>query len=321
MKGAFCDIGVIPESRAIADPDPSARLWDLFYGRAAGNLNTFRWLADRMPGTNGDAVEEQIFGQVRPGVENQPTIRRYPIVAVKLPYAAARVRRRLESATADIKPWWRGLVSEGGLENLGPAELREVVLEVRMRFEHVMRPHTLAAMLCQSLYEQIRVLSEKAGRPGLEISLVTGYGDMAETDVVADLWEVSRDRLSLDDFVARHGYHGPSEGELSSRGWRMDRAPLESLVASYREMDESRAPRAIEAERRTERERGERELLAALSAARRPGAKLVLRMASRLIPLRGSGKAAFLRCSDTLRATARAYGEILAADGSLELAA
>ena len=318
MKGAFCDIGVIPEAQAVASPDPSVRLWDLFYGRAAGNLNTFRWLADRMPGTNGDAVEEQIFGQVRPGVENHPSRRRYPVVAVKLPFAAARVRARLQSAIGDIKPWWRGLVSEGGIERLGPAELRALALECRMRFEHVMRPHTLAAMLCQSLYEQVRKLAEKAGKPGLEIALVTGYGDMAETDVVADLWEVSRDRLPLDEFVARHGFHGPMEGELSARVWRIDRSPLEPLVASYREMDESRAPRAIEAERRAERERGERELIAALPAARRPPARLVLRLASRLIPLRGSGKAAFLRCSDVLRATARAYGAVLADRGSLE---
>ena len=44
---------------------------------------------------------------------------------------------------------------------------------------------TLAAMFCQSLYDQILALAARAGRPGLENRLVTGYGDMAETVVVA----------------------------------------------------------------------------------------------------------------------------------------
>jgi phosphohistidine swiveling domain-containing protein len=318
MKGAFCDLGALSRSEVLASPQPEVRLWDLFYGRAAGNLNTFRKLADRMPGTNGDAVEEQIFGQVRPGVENHPTYRRYPIIAAKLPYAAMRVRGRLVAAIADIHPWWRGLVIEGGLENAGPAEMRALAREGQQRFEHVMRPHTLAAMLCQSLYEQIRVLAEKAGKPGLEIGLVTGYGDMSETDVVNDLWEVSRDRLSLDGFIARHGYHGPSEGELSSETWRMNRAPLESLLISYREMDEGKAPQLIEAERREQRIRSERELLDALPATRRAPARLTLKLASRLIPLRGSGKSAFLQCTDVVRGVARRYGPMLAEDGVLE---
>ena len=271
-----------------------------------------------MPGTSGDAIEDQIFGQVRPGVQNNPTYRRYPVIAVKLPFAAARVRARLESAIADIHPWWRRMVIDGDLERLPRTEMLALAGEGARRFEHVMRPHTLAALLCQSLYEQIRVLSEKAGKPGLEIELVTGYGDMAETDVVADLWEVSRDRLTLDEFVGRHGYHGPSEGELSSQTWRENRTPLHSLLVAYREMDESRAPRLVEAKRGEERVRAEKELIAALPAARRAPARLILRLAAKLIPLRGSGKSAFLQCTDVARAVARTYGNQLADEGVIE---
>jgi phosphohistidine swiveling domain-containing protein len=318
MKAAFYDLGALAKSEVLASPNPDIRLWDLFYGRAAGNLNTFRRLADGMPGTNGDAVEEQIFGQVRPGVENHPTYRRYPIIAAKLPYSAARVRGRLMSAITDIHPWWRRMAIDGGVDMAGSAELRALAREGQQRFEHVMRPHTLAAMLCQSLYEQIRVLAEKAGKPGLEIGLVTGYGDMSETEVVNDLWEVSRDRLTLDDFIGRHGYHGPSEGEISSETWRMNRAPLEGLLTSYREMGEAKAPQLVEGERREQRLRSERELLDALPRTRRAPARFTLRMASRLIPLRGSGKSAFLQCTDVVRAVAYRYGPILASEGVLE---
>ncbi|HEX6388099.1 MAG TPA: PEP-utilizing enzyme [Solirubrobacteraceae bacterium] len=316
MRGAFCDLGVLRQSEVTASPRPEDRLWDLFYGRSAANLNTFRSLADRMPGTNGDAIEEQIFGQVRPGVTNEPTYRRYPAFAAKAPVAAARVAARLRAATADIDPWWRHSV--GGEQRLGRAGAQALAAEAARRFEDVMRPHTLAALLCQALYEQVRVLAERAGKPGLELSLVTGYGDMAETEVVADLWDVSRDRLELDEFVVRHGYHGPAEGELSATTWRMRRDPLEPLISAYRAMGEERSPRRVEAERGQERARAEAELLGALPRLRRAPARLVLSLAARLIPLRGTGKAAFLQCVDTMRVAARAYGTELAEDGTFE---
>ena len=69
MKATFFDLGVLTRRQVLASPVAEDRLWDVFYGRAAANLNTFRWLGDRMPGTSGDAIEEQIFGQVRPGVQ------------------------------------------------------------------------------------------------------------------------------------------------------------------------------------------------------------------------------------------------------------
>ena len=149
-----------------------------------------------------------------------------------------------------------------------------------------MRPHTLIAMLCQALYEQLRRAAVAAGRPGLELSLITGYGAMAETEVVSDLWDVSRDRLTLDEFVARHGYHGPDEGELSARVWRLRREPLMALLRSYREMGDERDPRAVERERGARarpRRGGAVRLAVALRDARRPAR--VAKLAARFIPL------------------------------------
>lgn len=197
-------------------------------------------------------------------------------------------------------------------------QAQDALRRAAAEFERVMRPHTLAAMLCQALYEQLRSAAERSGHPGLELSLVTGYGQMAETDVVTDLWAVSRDRLSLDEFVLRYGYHGPEEGELSSRIWRLDRSPLEGLLAAYREMGEDRDPRAIERSRGHERRRAEAELFGALPAPQRAAAQLVARLAARFIPLRGTGKAAFLQCVDVARAAAQAIGEEMTAAGQLD---
>ena len=172
-------------------------------------------------------------------------------------------------------------------------------------------------MLCQGLYDQLHQIAGRAGHPGLELRLVTGYGDMAETEVVTDLWAVSRDRLDLDEFVRRHGFHGPGEGELSSRVWRIRRDPLVSLVSSYRLMGDDRDPARIESQRREERARAEAELLTSLPAHRRVQARIALRLGARFIPLRGVGKAAFLQCLDVARAAARLIGEDMARRGLL----
>src|SRR4029078_10636984 len=59
------------------------------------------------------------------------------------------------------------------------------------------------------------------------------------------------------------------------------------------------------------------ELLAGLSAARRPGAKVLLAAAQRHIPLREVGKAAVLQARDGARRAARVLGEELARDGTV----
>ncbi|MCW3015101.1 MAG: hypothetical protein JWO02_2193 [Solirubrobacterales bacterium] len=315
FRGAFSDVGVLRCQDVIAPSRPEDRMWDLFFGRAAANLNTFRWLGDKTPGTGANAVEEQIFATVRSGMVDTPDRSRYPIIAVKMPLAALRLTRQLRASTADILPWWQHSVGPGAPRTKDEAQA--LLRDACARHLAVMRPHTLAAMLCQALYEQVRVLAEKAGRPGLETSLVTGYGDMAETEVVSDLWAVSRERLTLDEFVRRHGFHGPNEGELAARTWRLRRDPLERLVSAYRGMDEDRDPRRVEAQRGRERRVAEAELLAALPRARRAPARVVLSVAARLIPLRGVGKAGFLRCCDVARTAARAHGEELVAVGIL----
>jgi pyruvate,water dikinase len=180
-----------------------------------------------------------------------------------------------------------------------------------------MRPHAVATMIGQALYDQVSKLAKTAGLPGLETRLTTGFGQMEETQLMADLWAVSRHQQTLEQFLGAHGYHGPAEGEISSRSWREDPSPLLALLDTYRTMDDTAAPRAVEAQRVAEREAATAELLGRLPAARRPGARFLLAAAKRHIPLREVGKAAFLQSLDGARAAARVLGEELAADGTV----
>ena len=306
-KATFYDMGVLRRDQIVASENVAERTLDIFYGRGVANLNMFRYLGDRFPGTSGDATEEQIFGKVRTGNRSKNVYSRYPFIAARLPWSIFQMKRRLHSVTDDIEQWWRDNVKPGSLDTLEKAQ--QALLEAVSRYEAVMRPHTLVAFVGQAVYDQLAQMAEKAGNPGLELTLATGYGDMAETQVVSDLWDVANERLDLDEFILRHGYHGPSESDIACKVWRINRAPVERLVASYCDMDEAKDPRKMEQERTGKRAQAEAELLANLSGKDRLQARLVLKFAAHIIPMRGTGKAGFLRCIDVGRAAARTIGE------------
>jgi len=312
FRWTFVDMGVIHPAATVVSASVDDRLWGVFYGRAAANLDTFRRLADLTPGTSGDALEQQIFGTVRAPAQSHPSRRRYPFVAARLPRAAVALPGVLAEHRSAVEGFWRTSVLDPPAD---AAEARARFADAHARFEAVMRPHTLAAMLAQGVYEQVSKLAAAAGLPGLETRLMTGFGGFEETRLVRQLWAVSRGRRSLGDFLAAHGYHGPTEGEISSRSWREDRAPVAQLLETYRGMDEAAGPAAVEEARRAEREKATASLLAALPAPRRAAARLVLRVARRYIPLREVGKTAFLQTLDTARAAARIVGDDLARRG------
>jgi phosphohistidine swiveling domain-containing protein len=314
FRWTFVDMGVLHPAATVVPASADDRLWGVFYGRAAANLDTFRKLGDLTPGTSGDAIELQIFGTLREGVASSPSRRRYPVVAARLPRSALALPRLLAGHRSAVDEFWRASVQAP------PADVdegRRRFAEAAARFEAVMRPHTLAAMLAQGIYEQVSNLTAAAGRPGLENRLMTGFGGFEETRLMRELWAVSRDRRTLADFLAVHGYHGPTEGEISSRSWREDSTPVEQLLATYRSMDESAGPEVVERSRVAEREEATAVLLDALPSAKRPVARLVLRIARHYIPLREVGKTAFLQTLDVGRAAARIVGEDLARRGVL----
>ena len=315
MRGAFSDIGVLRPSDVRVAPAVDDRFSAVFHGRFSGNIDQLRRLADQMPGTSGDAFEEQLFGSLRPGVTSKRSFRRYPVVGVRMPGTVLRVPKLLAQRRAENDLWWRRETSPQVRKDAAGARAR--LAEAMRRFEAVMRPHTVATMLAQALYEQLRKLAAAAELPGLETRLMTGYGAMEETALMADLWGVARGRGTLEGFLADHGYHGPSEGELSCLSWREDPTPVEALLETYRSMDDGSDPRVVEAERGREREAASAELLAALPRLRQGGAKVVLRVAKRYIPLREVGKAAFLQALDVGRAAARTLGEELTRTGQL----
>jgi pyruvate,water dikinase len=315
IRGSMADFGVMTEADVHTSDDADDRLSTVFFGRFTGNVDRLRWIADHMPGSSGSDIELQIFGSVRPDVKDNPSRGRYPMIAVKMPRTIRRLPALMGAQRAETDAWWRANTRPEAVATTPRA--RALLREASQRFELMLRAHNCASLWASALYGQLAAVAAASGNPGLETALVSGYGGMEETESISDLWAVSRDRLSMDEFISRHGYHAPIEAELASLSWREDPSPALARAEIYRAKDESSSPDRLEGRQRSLRAEAEQRVLGALSSARRPGAKLLMKLASNYVPLRETGKTNFVQCLDVGRAAARALGSQLAADGRL----
>jgi rifampicin phosphotransferase len=306
------DLGARPHGYR-SSPNADERFGSIFYGRYSANVNTFRALGDRMPGTSGDAVEEQFFGEKQTGERNRPVRSRYPVVVAKLPGNIIRPPRQVARYRAENYTWWSQWVFDRPPTDLdgGVALLREGAA----RYVPVMRAHMLVTLLAQGLFDQLAQLCLSAGMQGRERTLVSGYGGMEEAAVVADVRAMAHGLLTEHEFLRRHGYHGRSEGDISSRSWRENPAPIRALAASYRKADAD--PLASSDKARQAREHTEHDLRTGLPRWRRPAITPTLALARRFVLGREVGKAGFLLAMDGMRAGARAIGAAMARRGLL----
>ncbi|MCW3014233.1 MAG: PEP-utilizing protein mobile region, partial [Solirubrobacterales bacterium] len=225
-RRAFYAMGVLKRSELAPGGDAEARFMIAFYGRTCANIEAMRMIGDRMPGASANAIEEQLFGDLRPGAEDRPTLRRVPFVALRLPRTVLTLRATQLRFRTDLVAWWRAAV-------LAPPQdldgARALLVEARARYTRAFELATVTSMLAQALYDQVVALAERAGRQDLQHELTTGYTGMLETGLVSDLWELAHDRMDLPSYLLRHGYHGPAEGQMASAVWRERPAPLLSL--------------------------------------------------------------------------------------------
>jgi phosphohistidine swiveling domain-containing protein len=313
-RRAFASIGVLSPAEVTLPARAEDRFIVAFFGRTVANIDQMRVVGDRLPGTSANSIEEQLFGVVRPGVENHPSYRRWPAVAVRLPATATRLVSHQRRARAETEQWWRRHVIDppGDLDSA-----RALLVEAGARYRSVFELGVVASMLASALYDQVAGLVAATGRAGLEQRLVTGYAGLVESALLHNLWALARDDCDLDAFLLRHGFHGPDEGQMASRVWREDPTPLLSLAAHYADLGDDAHPATAEARQRATRRAAEQELLAALSPARRPAARLLLTLARAVIPQREIGKANYTQCLDGARLAARSLGRELARTGHL----
>jgi pyruvate,water dikinase len=312
IRRVFHRFGVLARSERVVPEEIDERFLGIFHGRAAANLNVFRRTVDRMPGTSGEKYEEQFFGALRSDLSGSPTRRRYALVVAKAPTVLWRLERRVREDRARTDRWWREAVLSGAV-----ASPRALLAHAQRRFEHVIYGHGLVTSLDQAIYERLDRVCEQAGLPEHATVLLGGFGSVEESQMVRDLWAVAHGTSTIDAVIARHGFHGLDEGELLNSVWREDRPTLDALVQSYRDLPD---PHVGEAARAEARRSAEQSVLAALPRTRRSGARLLLRLARRFIPLRETGKSSFLQALDVARCAARELGRLLQSSGTLDVA-
>lgn len=315
-RGAFASMGALTKAEARYPNDPNERVANIFYGRVAGKVNFLVGIGDRLPGTTGAAVAEQVVGAMPAELTSVHTRSRYPAIAMRFPYSFATINRRVRGLAAQTNTWWSENIWLTA--QLDRARATAQLLEANRRFDHIVTEHGLHVLCAtQPVYDQLSQLVARSGL-GEVTSFMSGYGAHAESAIVTDMWAASRDRMTIEQVVRRHGYHGPNEGEISGRVWREDDTGLRKILEGYKGKGDDADPALGEARKRAERDELEKRLLAELPMRKRPAARLVMRLAAAIIPMRGVGKAAFLQSLDMARAAARRVGECLVVEGVLD---
>ncbi|MDX8152752.1 PEP/pyruvate-binding domain-containing protein [Patulibacter brassicae] len=319
MRDCWTDFGVLRERERGVPADVDLRFITVAHGRAIANVDVMCQLAGRLPGSSAAQMEEQLFGSV-PEENTEPPflerIRRWPIVAVRMPLTVRRRMREQEQVAADVFAWW-GRVAFG-VAHATLADAVDLLAEARRRYAEVTRSHMVLSIMAQGLLAKVESLAQDAGLPGLERELVRSDHGTAEFDLVRDLQRLARDEIDVPAFQRAHGYHGPREGLVESVSWREDPSLVRELAAAYRRRPEAEDVERIAARGREARADAMARLREAVGPARWPLVRAIVRFSGHAPMWRERGRAAMLQTVDAARAASRAVGRHLHDEGVLQ---
>ena len=301
------ELGVLTTAEQTSSA-PDAPVFQVFYGRSALKVEFFVLLGDRMPGATGEEVAAGILGRSADDITYQPTKRRYPSIARRLPRVFVTAPRSLRRFADDTEAWYHARLSE--LDDADAATARSVLRDAADRLEAALTIQAIVAFgVVQPVYGALERLVSRAGCG--DVGVLSGSGGAEVSGMLADVWAASRDQLDLDEVVRRHGFHGPAEGELSSKVWRDEPEPLRKRIREYRELAPDADPALREAARRNERREMVSQVLSACPRWQRAVARILLNLAADRIPLRGVAKRCMLQAFDVARAaSARLAGHL-----------
>lgn len=303
-RGGIYDFGVLSAAALEVPDDPNTWSTACFFGRQAMNVDRARELAGLLPGMTGDDFERDLLGSVRPhATPTKSDHKRLPVVAVKAPVALWRARTAPRRAYSTQLAWWRTTVLTGEW-----TDARALLADSAHRFSAVMRVHVRSRLILNALRSQVESLVGRLGREDLLPSLLAGYGGVIETELADDVWSLGQGRLTLDEFLSRHGFHGPNEGNVIGHSWREDPDAVRRAASAHAGRAEHERPR-VRAERAiVARHHAEAELLRALSPVRRTPVRRLLAFTGAQVRSVELTKAAFLTAVDGCRAAAVALG-------------
>jgi pyruvate,water dikinase len=316
LRNHFRSIGALSAQEAQLPADMKDWMLGVFYGRVAMRVDLLAQWADRVPGMDGEALIGQFFSSVAGSSERHRTRRHHPRAIARMPVPFVVVPRLMRENRTRVQDFWtRSITRLPDTDRAGALQL------VEQAYEHFRYSLGLQVRLTMGAFATVNKLLTKLAAEQSAVSvheLVAGYGGHEESETVKDMWHLSRGKLDLDTFLARHGYHGWREGELSNRSWREDPSMVLGQVEAYRTRPDSADPHLGESERMSNRATLERRFIAGLPPSRRLQGRVVLKLASIYLPMRGVSKTAFLQALDVGRSAIRRVGEKLVHDGRLD---
>jgi pyruvate,water dikinase len=312
LRSPFHAMGALASSLNGIPDDPAERITNAFYGRMAVRVDFLCEMGDLVPGHSGEALARDFFGFVPPDYVSAPSLRRLPFIVARYPRTLFSIARTIERLRGSTDRWWRQEIAAVG--SYDPDQIRALVRVAHERFsENLAAQAVISACAIQPIQEQLGSLCASAS---VDPAVLLRGASHEEGIVLDDLWAVSRRTLGFDEFLRRHGYHGPGEGEVETRVWREDPGSLRRQLAQYAAKPDEESPHANADRKALARDEAERTLLGAAGGRLgRQRAKLTLRLARRFIPLRGTGKVSYLQSLDVLRAAARRLGTLLVEQG------
>ncbi|WP_083864917.1 PEP-utilizing enzyme [Nocardia brevicatena] len=316
-RTTFKNLGVLTRKQVYLPDRSEDMFWTLFAGRAAANIDKFREIANITPGTSATAVEQQLFGYVRPETVDANSARRYPAIAAKAPGAVLRLPKRHDAEFAELRRW--RLAHLDGIDILDHVGCVELLADAQRRFQRMLTLHMLVAFVSSGLADRVTDILTEHDLSHLGPALLSGVGS-DENEIAHDLWALAHEQITLREFTDRHGYHGSNEGQLHGVTWRENPTPILDRLGDYRAIpaDSPRAPRNRSQEQTEIRQRALAELRSALPRRKRGVAAWTVRMASRWIALREQGKAGYLLTFDIARAVMRRQGALLVDAGAID---
>ena len=311
-RKSMYDFGLLARSEAKVDSDPNTRSTAAIYGRQVANVGVIREVIGRLPGVDPNDVERDLLGSVRPNLPRESGAGwRLPIIAAKLPMVITRTNALVRELHDRNRRWWLEEVASPSSKN--PLTRLE---ESADWFGETFPLHSRVRFLVPAAEGLVTAIIHRAGFADLA-ALSSGFGNVAETTLADDLWLVSRDELTIEEFLHEYGFHGPNEGNVYTRSWREQPERVAALVDSYRSRKNLNRPRDLEKAAMQLREQTLRDVQASLPIVLRPVLKRSLEWLGSLTRSLELTKASYLRSFDGARAAARTIGKEQAATGLL----
>ncbi|MBF6262421.1 hypothetical protein IU443_12730 [Nocardia farcinica] len=311
VRRAWCDLGIMRSKDVYLPTDPNIRQTSTFYGRHALNVDYVREFMGSVPGASPNDFERDVCGTLRPGMPDEKgSLGRLPAMLLALPGAYRRTGPQLRASHRTTHEWWQRDV----LHDSGDTEPIAALRDACTRFRDTMSLHIRVRTFLQGVQGALVGMAERSGRPDLALTVFAGFGEVSEAALAEDIWALGKDRISMAEFLERHGYYGPNEGMVWTRSWREDQAPLRKLLesASARSVTETgERARAASAARQA----AEEELLVALPRTRRGLARVLFQEAAKQVRNLELGKATYHMALDGCRAAARRVGHDLSRRG------